>query len=1001
MNENINNQKTRQQHSDHSLITALDEIQRADTFYTVQYSIVSKNDVYSACATAAITITLMGYGTKMFDISSVDVATYANTWWSYAEHQVFQQKKVDPPLINGCKAVTDINHAIHLSAPEYINNNKYAIRLDTVCWTYAKDAHRGAVCTERICWDATFGTSRGRHPFIRAVAADAEGNTVTLGNALVLSQDQVTFRAFWRTHMTMSFGRSLRAHAVSQSDRDPNLILVAQEAASLNKNNVVTNCTFHALDYHYRKLYHRCHGRFDGGIGTTLLEMLRTYLQTTETVEEAKIQEAIIRKWVQSESPEVPKRLKRNPLEAATLTTLTGRNRRVKMTAEQQRQQAKRTKRNSSSREQAGSTHSKTNKNDIEDEEVQYVNSIQCNNGQIMIKVRWDNDCTKDTWELDDHMINGIGTNRHNDLCSKYVESGHAINRYDKPEQITTQIGARIGNDGSEHYRDLYSVQSLHTRFERNNIIIYRCRWADYGHTSDTFETECSLRKSLGDDTVNELISERISALDAFPDRDKKLPNPNHFSDAVGDVRLGYTPHRRYLLTVFLDDILKIQHMLSLWSRKNFMHLYEWTTNRVEGDFRWVKYGDNGEKVLSKKTGITKFVQTITLECNRRYTNWVEKSSRHAISVSTNWSQLLLKYETSIVNDITRYSFKLLEQQMNARQYYSCVRCVCSDPNTTAWTIKLTKSPTASDLALNSYWRKRRVTLNIITDQHGRIHNELSCTCPYWDAVGIPCRHTLKVLQSLSCKIQFTDLDLRWWNETYRGNISKIRDAFWGESGRFSHNWVKPIGPCLEMPLTDTNINCDLQCKHDTRTIVHRRGKNPIIETPIITTNPDQDCTLDDIDLNDTRITNGYTTTKKNDYRGPSDNKKSFHTRIQERCQRLQEINTSNPSSGPSILEKLDLVIHDLELNRSQKEQTQFVPQDLPGTLDLQIEGQRSHLSVDKRHHGANDSFTSVKRRQLKRKAVSFTPGGHQTHDKQRRTTNSGSSTKRQLSLLP
>lgn len=250
-----------------------------------RFSLIAKSQINQKDAAVLQTIDVLHVNGKYYDITKLDPSADAHGW-SYAEHNVYSEIPIDPDvLLKNCPEMMGLYPAM--------TETDQAWRCEGVCWSVWDEVRRCTTCLERWCWDATFGTSSGEHPFVRVVTTDAEGNTVVVGNALLRRQTEACLRLFWRIHLSLAFGRALSMHSTSMSDGDPKLAKIAREAEILQQRGkhgtAVTICAFHALFKTYREEYGRTHGRFDGGIGDTLMAMLRVMLQTSETQEESKV----------------------------------------------------------------------------------------------------------------------------------------------------------------------------------------------------------------------------------------------------------------------------------------------------------------------------------------------------------------------------------------------------------------------------------------------------------------------------------------------------------------------------------------------------------------------------------------------------------------------------------------------------------------------------------------------------------------------------------------
>jgi hypothetical protein len=256
--------------------------------YCLRYSLIQQDQINNPEAVPLRYLDVMHYRGRLYDVTQVDASADSHEW-SYAEHVAYAAKPVSPPeRMDKCREITVLFSGI--------SPTDHAWRCEGVCYSTTPEVLRATTCLERLCWDATFATSAGEHPLLRIVSTDAEGNSVVVATALLRRQTEECLRIFWRTHITLTYGRALRMHMTSMSDGDPKLAKTAQEAAVLQERGrhgtAVTICAFHAVFKTYRDDYGRSHGRFDGGIGETLLAMLRVMLQTAETQAESKVHDA-------------------------------------------------------------------------------------------------------------------------------------------------------------------------------------------------------------------------------------------------------------------------------------------------------------------------------------------------------------------------------------------------------------------------------------------------------------------------------------------------------------------------------------------------------------------------------------------------------------------------------------------------------------------------------------------------------------------------------------
>jgi hypothetical protein len=242
---------------------------------------------------------------------------------------------------------------------------------------------------------------------------------------------------------------------------------------------------------------------------------------------------------------------------------------------------------------------------------------------------------------------------------------------------------------------------------------------------------------------------------------------------------------------------------------------------QVENSFRWVKYGESpdGKKVLTKKTSLRFLVQLCVREYRFRKVNWEVKAS--AAATRSRSDKSTQDHGDGFSDGITDHAYALANAQWDQSDSYDVQRCSCdSDVNTpiVKWRVKLSQQPKASSLPVRSWWRTRIVSVhkNDANDESTVAQRHLRCSCPYWRAWGIPCRHVLRVFRLLKRKLILSDVDMRYWVEMYRAEPKTIRDLLWSPTtGIFAR--AMPEGPAITLtPIVLMSPDCDSNCDDPT-----------------------------------------------------------------------------------------------------------------------------------------------------------------------------------------
>lgn len=181
-----------------------------------------------------------------------------------------------------------------------------------------------------------------------------------------------------------------------------------------------------------------------------------------------------------------------------------------------------------------------------------------------------------------------------------------------------------------------------------------------------------------------------------------------------------------------------------------------------------------------------------------RKVNWEVKASQAATRSRTDKASQ--DHNDSFSDSITNHAYILANEQWNQSERYDVIRCICALDSSFTWRVRRSSKPNVSSLPVRTYWKTRIVTVR---------ERQLVCSCSYWRAWGIPCRHVLRIFRLTSRTLHLADLDVRYWVEMYRANPATIRDLLWAPGGVFDR--PVPEGPSVtvtpEMFLSKTCTN--------------------------------------------------------------------------------------------------------------------------------------------------------------------------------------------------
>jgi hypothetical protein len=682
-----------------------------------------------------------------------------------------------------------------------------------------------------------------------------------------------------------------------------------------------------------------------------------------------------ILEWLQQPSPKPATKYVTSPLHQAATAVYLGRNRsdvgkslkRPQFGGGANKRKAKSSK-TSKKRQPPAPPRSKPQPNDdaMEDDvDIEYIQRQRFGDTDF-IRVRWTTDSRADTWEPIDHMRIQLGDDDHQALLDQLK-----ANPTTRREPLILIPGTRIGNDGSTIAIKSYKVVSLWDRYENGDVVIYRVHWYGYTHKVDTFETRKSLIGWMGEQHLLDLEQQRSETYTRTPN--PTLPIPDHASNdgIIGDISMGYTEHRRFLLNKFATETFNLSEKLSLWSRRHTRHGNEWTTNRVEGIFRWIKWGGSTRniKVVSKRTSTTTLIRILDQEHEYRKINQEDKASKAATKSRTDKSAQ--PHNANFSDGVTRFAYNLADRQWTQSYEYTCKRCVCDSTNDhmcgtddesvedtdaathaqslALWYVKR-KHAVSTALPMASFWRTRRVS--ILKQGYGHV---LVCTCTFWTTLGIPCRHVLCVYHNLSTdrRLALEDVDIRWWVEFYRALPNIIFSFLWGKDGIFSDGYVLPKGPSIDLrniKLRETNV-CNMEC-HAEQTLPDYLVEDP----PQMTTHPSDGNHVDVRELIDR--TAGKRTYVRPTQGAATSSKPNLYTPTSKLCDELLFMISTHPSVQEDahdgvarLLEALRSTLPINELNRVSESSAHKGSEQIKRV----VEPIRGPASSDDRHLGASD----------------------------------------------
>eukprot|EP00040_Diaphanoeca_grandis_P008700 m.46118 g.46118 ORF g.46118 m.46118 type:complete len:1446 (-) comp20155_c0_seq1:228-4565(-) len=741
----------------HSLEAGLEELRlKPDVIYFARYAVVPRDDI-DGSDNAIQEFDLLGFGAgSEFDVSKYRHDASGCLPWCWVEWLYTGKPTPVPKTILDCPAIAC--GSLPWKVPV-----THVLRCEGFGWAFKPEAMRAAASAERVSGDATMCTSKGKYPCIRYVCSDANHKSIIMGNALLLHQSVACFRIFWKGFLRWSYGRVLGMTMMTICDGDENLRKISVEAAAdegrSKFGHAFGGCEFHALDSELFKAY-SANLRFDGGVGWTLLAALRYMLRDSETQEEAEKQFSTITKWLSLPKPPPATKHQLNSAGAAALDA---------------------------DRPSV----------DVDDADVDitgtdlYKVRAYVDVDDLWILVRWDDNPKNNSWEPIEHMKKELGRQSHDEFMEEY-------NAQETPLGGSAIPGAKLGNDGSELASTSYVIESFVAKITSKKHVFYRTHWEGYTHISDTYECVEDLLKQIDVAVLAGLVRKFDLSRQQNPRFGEDLPPPDHTSDKVGGSNVGLTEHRRFILSKFAEKIWGQAEKLGYWNRNHVRHLYEATSGRVEASNKWLKYAadkHNGQltRRLTKQSSVAEVVRVTRSEAESRAKTHQADSSNCATREPLQDSDNIPR---ELARSLTPYACKRLRSQMSESPNYRTKRLSSKGDDQVKWCVTRThRKQDTTGLPVIKFQRKRFVSAVWTSTL-----TQLVCSCPFWNGMGIPCRHVLHVLvYVLRVILKLSDFDVRWWVEMYRAIPQVIANVLFGTGGIHSQSYMLPKGPRVEI----------------------------------------------------------------------------------------------------------------------------------------------------------------------------------------------------------
>lgn len=374
---------------------------------------------------------------------------------------------------------------------------------------------------------------------------------------------------------------------------------------------------------------------------------------------------------------------------------------------------------------------------------------------------------------------------------------------------------------------------------------------------------------------------------------------------------------------------------------------------QVENSFRWVKYGespDGTKKAVSKKTSMRFLLQLCIREYRYREVNWEVKASGSATRSRSDKSTQ--DHHRDFSDGITDHAYTLANEQWVQSAKYDVQRCSCSEDASPAaatvqWRVKLLIQPKATSLPVRLWWRTRIVSAHPNDAAKPTEEHHLRCSCPYWRAWGIPCRHVLRVFRLHERRLVLADVDIRYWVEMYRANPNTIRDLLWSPTGIFER--VMPEGPAIKLtPIVLMSPDCQTDC--DDPTVL-----SSWVDGDPTTANP--------VDFSDPMgISAGTSNTRPSLFSTRNaEHQTTLYTCIKTICEKLCVLSSDHPTVEQPVLSMLQSGLSDMLDLLPEKER--------PSAKDgREVPALRGKLSRDDRGRGKGEHPKRKKNIKVRRK---------------------------------
>ena len=729
----------------HSLEVARERLEGiADVVFLVRYMICPIGNT-EADYQKGESVDLLFFDKKYYRVNGGQTADM----WSYSEDVVYKGGRgvgFNPIVGPG---------GIHISSSQ-------GLRCDGIAWAFGSNINIATACMERMCVDATMCTSSGDYALLRMVASDANHHTVPVVNSLISRQTHVLFSFVMVKFLKLCYGRALRQNSMIMCDGDPKLEAVVRELHSSEGYFIhprgFGGCEYHALNKRFTMKY-GTNAIYDGGVGYTLVDKLKHLFRRTASIGEAYKTWQDINIWLNSLNPEPSDKHQIDSLGASKIKPpLYYDGGKIQRYLDKQ---------------------------------------IMPQTEQIVWMVEWEKDAesTKDgaiTWETDAYLSQLNSPVIHNQLI----------------EAMATYGGKSKKTAYSNAEKRKYST-SIDSIVTITNNKLFRIHWKDLPHTHDTYETRKFLQNILSSDKLDSLEADLKKKQEAYPEYGIRLPPPDIRVASVGQKsNIGWTGARKYILTTFAESVWRDAYKLGLWTRLKNRHLFEFTTNRVEGSFMHTKYTyieGTLEKYLTKNSPTWKVVDVTHREAKR-------KQVHHLKTVNSDRTRLRTVPHAlpSLQTTITTRGIKLTLIENKKSEKFESTFCSCNN----VWIVSSKDGTFTSEKP-----PENRVRL--------KDDKFLVCDCPVWSGYGIPCSHVITVIKSIGEDIIPRSFAPRWFIEVYAAdvNIKIIRDILWGEHGIFDAKYSNMPGPRLKtIPISDKYISGGKVCNKECGSVVH----NPV-----------------------------------------------------------------------------------------------------------------------------------------------------------------------------